>query len=161
MSNDGDVSAGCGGAAGGDGLLPDGALPAAPTACGSTDVDAIPTSAGAVGSMVPHQQVEPRSALWAQVEIFGHRKHFGRVSEITRFGIIFVSVEIPTTEPGMFRELFYAPSSIFSITPCDEATARRLGSVHPGTGVLEPSHSSGFRSGDYDWRAVGLEEDEE
>jgi hypothetical protein len=69
---------------------------------------------------------------WAIVEIMGHRRLAGRISEASFAGAQFVRVEAPTFSDGftspqqeVMVEQLYAPGSIFAITPCDEATARR------------------------------------
>lgn len=65
---------------------------------------------------------------WAVVEIFGHRRHVGRVREVERFGAKMLRVDIPLrgdpAEHGWTTH-FYAGSSIFSFTITDEASALR------------------------------------
>lgn len=63
-------------------------------------------------------------AEWALVEIFGHRRHYGRIAEVERFGAKMLRVDVPGDEPDAFTAHFYGGASIFSITPCTEETAR-------------------------------------
>ena len=71
---------------------------------------------------------EPTFECFALVEIFGHTRIAGKVTEQVIAGTGFVRVDVPAlaankynppTEP-MTR--FYGPSAIYSITPMDEAT---------------------------------------
>lgn len=61
---------------------------------------------------------------WAVVELFGHQRIAGMVSEQQIAGSGFVRVDVPQTNgvPG-FTKLFY-PSAIYGITPCGESEAR-------------------------------------
>ena len=61
---------------------------------------------------------------WAQVEIFGHRQHWGRIFEVERFGAKMLRIDIPTDHPAVFDAVFYGGSSIFSVTPCTEEACR-------------------------------------
>jgi hypothetical protein len=68
---------------------------------------------------------DPRVAeQWARVEIMGHRRHYGRVSEIQEFGVRLLLVEVPTSEAAVFIAHKYAGAAIFSIRPCSEDEAR-------------------------------------
>jgi hypothetical protein len=79
--------------------------------------------------------VPPAAALtqpeWARVEILGHRRHFGRISEVTRFGVAMLQIEIPRQDDG-FDLAFYPASSLFSVALLDEATARRRNAREQG-----------------------------
>src|SRR4051794_18070539 len=77
-----------------------------------------PQSSGADNPPAP----EP---MWGKVEIFGHRKHFGRLSEIEQFGTKMLRVDVPLAEPDKFATFFYGGSSIFGITPMTEEAARQ------------------------------------
>lgn len=65
---------------------------------------------------------------WAVVEIMGHKKFSGRVTEQSIGGVSFVRVDVPEvalperTLPA-FSKLFGA-GSIYCISPCTEETAR-------------------------------------
>lgn len=100
-------------------------------------------------------------ATWAQVEVFGHRTHFGLVSEQVRFGAKFCAVRVPTPDPSVFRELLYAPAAVFSLTPCDEATARRLGTIEPGTSGFVPYRAASLVPPQYERLGSFLDGEEE
>ena len=63
---------------------------------------------------------------WALVELFGHQKIVGRVSEASLAGGAFLRVDVPALnqEPGFTR--FYGPGAIYSINPVSEEVARGL-----------------------------------
>lgn len=63
---------------------------------------------------------------WALVELFGHQKIVGKVSEATLAGGAFLRVDVPAfnKEPAFTR--FYGPSAIYSINPVSEDIARGL-----------------------------------
>jgi len=61
---------------------------------------------------------------WAKVEIFGHRTHVGRTSEVERFGTKMLRIDEPTADPEVFTTHFYGGSSIFSLSPVTEQAAR-------------------------------------
>lgn len=60
---------------------------------------------------------------WAILEIMGHERLAGRLTETTIAGVPMLRVEVPATEklPGFTRML--SGASIFSLTPVPEAVA--------------------------------------
>lgn len=63
---------------------------------------------------------------WALIEILGHNRYAGRVTEQSVGGNSFVRVDIPESdEQPAFTKLFGA-SSIYCITPVTEDVARRM-----------------------------------
>jgi hypothetical protein len=69
--------------------------------------------------------------LWACVEIFGHRRHYGRVSEVERFGAKLLRVDVPIVPEApllgdneVFETHVYGGAAIFSLTPMTETAAR-------------------------------------
>lgn len=74
---------------------------------------------------------------WAIVEIFGHRRHAGRIREEDRFGAKLLRIDVPNK--GTPAELgwtthYYGGSSIFSLTPTDEASALRINRPYDAPG---------------------------
>lgn len=63
---------------------------------------------------------------WALVELFGHQKIVGKVSEATLAGGAFLRVDVPefNGQPAFTR--FYGPGAIYSINPVTEDIARGL-----------------------------------
>lgn len=63
---------------------------------------------------------------WVLLEVFGHRQHWGLLTEVERFGAKLARIdEFPpdATEPTATH--FYGGAAIFSITPVTEASARQ------------------------------------
>ncbi len=68
---------------------------------------------------------------WAIVEIMGHMRTAGRISEEERFGSKLLRVDRPfytdTTEEGtIWVTSFHAGSAIYQLHLCDEETARSV-----------------------------------
>ena len=68
--------------------------------------------------------MEEKQDVWAIVEIMGHDRYAGRVSEFTRFGPPLTRVEVPGEDGQIKWEKYFGPGAIYAITPVDEATAR-------------------------------------
>lgn len=63
---------------------------------------------------------------WCLVEIYGHQKYAGKVTEQTIGGCNFVRVDVPATaRTGPFTKLF-GQGAIFSMTPIEEDVAHTL-----------------------------------
>jgi hypothetical protein len=62
---------------------------------------------------------------WCIVELFGHQRMAGFVTEASIGGGSFIRIDVPTIAdvPGFTR--FLGPSAIYALNPCDEATARK------------------------------------
>jgi hypothetical protein len=62
--------------------------------------------------------------LWALVELFGHSKIAGRITEQNIAGTNMLRVDVPetSTQPAFTR--FLGSSAIYAINPTDEATAK-------------------------------------
>jgi hypothetical protein len=72
---------------------------------------------------------------WSIVEIFGHRRHVGRIREEERFGTKMLRIDVPkveyeTREITGFASHYYGGGSIFSITPTDAASAVEANRKH-------------------------------
>lgn len=60
---------------------------------------------------------------WAILELMGHRRLAGFVSEQQVAGAAFVRIDVPAVD-GADATQFYSPSSVYCITPCGEQLAR-------------------------------------
>ncbi|HTJ52582.1 MAG TPA: hypothetical protein VL443_24170 [Cyclobacteriaceae bacterium] len=69
-------------------------------------------------------QDEQKFDVWCLVELFGHQKIAGRVTERNLGGAAFLQVDVPEndTNPAFTRLL--NPSAIYALNPIDEETAR-------------------------------------
>ena len=63
---------------------------------------------------------------WAVLELMGHRKLAGRVTEATLAGGAFVRLDVFTDGDKAQATQFYAPGAVYCITPTTEANARAL-----------------------------------
>ena len=69
------------------------------------------------------KQLEEAYKGWAVVELMGHRVIAGQVSEVVQFGSPQLRIDVPGLD-GTAITQFYGGSAIYSLTPCDEETAR-------------------------------------
>lgn len=63
---------------------------------------------------------------WAILELMGHRRMAGKITEATVFGGSLLRIDIPSGEDGKYTTQFYSPQSIYCITPTTEAIARKV-----------------------------------
>jgi hypothetical protein len=80
------------------------------------------------------QQKKPESAAadsgkfeaWAIVELMGHRKIAGKVSEEIIAGAPLLRIDVPEVPAQAAFTTFYGPHTIYSLTPTTEDIARRF-----------------------------------
>lgn len=63
---------------------------------------------------------------WCMVELFGHQRIVGKVSEATMAGGAFLRVDVPAFNGAPAFTRFFGPSAIYSISPVTEEIARGL-----------------------------------
>ena len=86
-----------------------------------------------------------KKEVWAMVEILGHVRRVGRVSEVTRYGTEGILVQVPRADGSFEPDQFYAGRALFSVHHLTEAEARRaagfgLAAALPGRdGSAEPA----------------------
>ena len=68
---------------------------------------------------------EPPSALWGILELMGHVRLAGRITEESRFGVALGRIDIPKTD-GTFTPQYFGGSSIYRLTPTTEEIARSV-----------------------------------
>lgn len=70
---------------------------------------------------------EERFEQWAVVELFGHQKIAGRVSNAQIGGATFIRVDVPQISDGAkgFTR-FYSPSAVYGINPVAEHIAKEM-----------------------------------
>lgn len=61
---------------------------------------------------------------YAVLELMGHRKMAGLVTEVTMFGSTMIRIDVPGDDGLQPVTQYLAPSALYSITPCTEETAR-------------------------------------
>jgi hypothetical protein len=62
----------------------------------------------------------------ALVELFGHQRIAGKVSEHVIAGSGFIRVDVPATSKRAGFTRFFGPSAIYGITPVEETVAQAL-----------------------------------
>lgn len=67
---------------------------------------------------------EERFESWAIIELLGHRRVAGRVTEEERFGCKLGRVDIPGPD-GSFSTMYFNGQSIYCLTPTTEEIARQ------------------------------------
>ena len=65
-----------------------------------------------------------RFEQWGILELMGHRRLAGRVTEQEIAGHGFLRLDIPGEGDQVQATQLYAPAAVYAITPVDEATAR-------------------------------------
>jgi hypothetical protein len=74
---------------------------------------------------------EEKFDSWAIVELMGHRKLAGRVSEQIVAGAPLLRIDVPDAGPKIPGfTTFYGASSIYSLTPTTEAICRAYSAAH-------------------------------
>lgn len=63
---------------------------------------------------------------WAIVELMGHRRIAGRVSQAEQYGTAMLRIDVPSEKPEEFQTQFYGGTSIYCLTPTTEDIARRV-----------------------------------
>jgi hypothetical protein len=63
---------------------------------------------------------------WCLVELFGHQKIVGKVTEATMAGGAFLRVDVPAFNGAPAFTRFYSPGAIYGISPISEQIAREL-----------------------------------
>lgn len=63
---------------------------------------------------------------WCLIELFGHQRIAGRVTEATLAGGAFLRVDVPATSQSEAYTRFYGPGAIYGISPVTEEVARAM-----------------------------------
>ena len=62
---------------------------------------------------------------WAVLELMGHRRLAGKITDAVIGGGAFIRIDIPTKD-GNKATQFYSPGSVYCITPTTEEIARMI-----------------------------------
>lgn len=89
------------------------------------------TSAAMEDRMGTDEQKSGAYEGWAILELMGHRRLAGFVSEVAQYGTAMVRIDIPSEgEDGQAITQFYGGSSIYALTPVSEEAARAVARHH-------------------------------
>lgn len=104
---------------------------------------------------------------WAVVELMGHRRIAGHVSEAAQYGTAMIRVDVPG-EDGATITQFYGGNSIYCLSPVTEDVARAVArrnqpapvspyeilppKAMPAPTVDERDDDGGYQDDDEDWR---------
>jgi hypothetical protein len=67
---------------------------------------------------------------WCILDLFGHTRIAGKVSEATIAGGAFLRIDIPGKDGAAVMTQFYGPAAVFSMTPVAEDVARAFALSH-------------------------------
>lgn len=67
---------------------------------------------------------------WAVVELMGHRRIAGLVSEVAQYGTAMIRIDVPADGEGQPITQFYGGQSIYCVTPVTEEAARAVARHH-------------------------------
>lgn len=81
--------------------------------------------------------MENKLGEWVRFEVFGHRCHYGRLTEVERFGAKLARIEVYCVDGHFMAELTYSGAAIFSLSPVLEEVARKQTGTH---GCTHASH---------------------
>jgi hypothetical protein len=62
---------------------------------------------------------------WAVLELMGHVRTAGRITEEQRFGAVLGRCDVPQDD-GSFVTVYFGGSSVYRLTPCSEEAARAV-----------------------------------
>lgn len=63
---------------------------------------------------------------WGLLELFGHQRLAGKLSEQTIGGVHFIRIDVPELPDVAAYTRFFTQGAIYGMTPMEEATARKL-----------------------------------
>jgi len=69
--------------------------------------------------------MEPTFEEWAILELMGHRRLAGKVTDAVIGGGAFLRIDVPG-ENGKYSTQYYSPGSVYCITPTTEEIARTV-----------------------------------
>ena len=61
---------------------------------------------------------------WAIVELMGHNRIAGLISEAEIGGTVLLRIDVPEVEDNLGFTKFYGTAAVYAITPTDEATVK-------------------------------------
>lgn len=73
---------------------------------------------------------EQRFSEWCVLELLGHRRLGGKVSEQEIAGAAFLRIDVPGPDGAPVATQFYSPSAVYAITPTTEEMARAVAVAH-------------------------------
>lgn len=72
------------------------------------------------------QQQDKKFEAWGLLELFGHQRLAGKLSEQTIGGVHFIRVDVPSVKGVPEYTRFFTGGAIYCMTPTSEAVARRM-----------------------------------
>ena len=76
------------------------------------------------------QDEQQRFETWAIIDLFGHQRIAGHVSEATIGGCALLRVDVPEMKGQPAYTRYFGSGAIYSMTPCTEETARAAVAYH-------------------------------
>ena len=73
---------------------------------------------------------EQRCDEWCVLELMGHRRLGGKVSEQEIAGAAFLRIDVPGADGTTAATPFYSPAAVYAVTPTTEEMARAVALAH-------------------------------
>lgn len=73
-----------------------------------------------------HDEATNKFESWGLLELFGHQRVAGKLSEQTIGGVHFIRIDVPDVGDTKSYTRFFTQGAIYGMTPLDEATARKM-----------------------------------
>jgi hypothetical protein len=78
-----------------------------------------------------NEQEKPPFAQWCIIELLGHVRLGGFVSEVTMFGAALCRIDVPDPNgEGFALTQFVGAAAIYRLTPCSEEAARAVAAAN-------------------------------
>lgn len=108
---------------------------------------------------------------WCIVELMGHQRIAGRVTEVNLFGSALMRVDVPDVDNAPGFSKFFGANAIYAITPVEERIARAIAKSIDQRPVVEwelrrllpepEAQPSPYAEDNPDWEMYGDEDDED
>lgn len=72
------------------------------------------------------EQAEPKFDQWCVVELMGHQRIAGKITEESHFGVALMRVDVPAVDGRAGFTKYFGGNAIYAITPTSEVIATQV-----------------------------------